>query len=245
MLRPYAIWSPPWDHKVGGIRALYALRDELRARGCKAWMHDDHQPAGAIVVYPEIVRDNPLNAERIVRWRLAPAEVPDDGLTVDWIDYGWGNPTMAVDLIDHEMFARREGPRNGIVGWVHKGRMVGDFPGGTAVITPEWPATREELADLLAHAAFLISFDEFSLVNLEALLLGTPVLLHPSGRFDRRALEAQGWPRCGVAWSPDELDAARDATKGAWPWYLGECERMAAEIDRFIELTQARWPSSG
>lgn len=249
MLRPYAIWSPPWDHKVGGIRALYELAFELQARGHEATIHIEGSTAydrEAIAVYPEIVRDSPLGLDRIVRWRLAPAEVPDDGLTVDWIDYGWGNPTMAVDLIDHEMFARREGPRCGAAVWVHKGSMdPSQVPGQVAMMTADWPATREGVADLLASVEVLISFDEFSLVNLEALLLGTPVLLHPSGRFDRRALEAQGWPLCGVAWSPDELESAREATKGAWPWYLGECERMAHEIDRFIDITQARWPSSG
>lgn len=247
-MRPYVIWSPPWDHKVGGIRALYALRDELQTRGCVAHMHDEvvFDP-GAIVVYPEIVQDNPLGAERIVRWRLSPADVPDDGMVVDWIDYGAGNRVMAVDLIDDPaLFARRSGPRSGVAVWIHKGRADLDaIPSGAVQMTSNTPETREGVADLLGRVEYLVSFDEFSAVNVEAILLGTPVLLYPTVRFTREELMAQRWPKHGVAWRPEEIEQARYRTASAWAWYATEQRRMAASVSEFVHGTQARWPSSG
>lgn len=247
MSRPYVVWSPPWDHKVGGIRALYKLVDELRAHGCDATIASGGADPEAIVVYPEIVQDNPLRAERIVRWRLAPADVPADGYTVDWLDYGAGNPVLTLDLIDAELFARRPNPyRSGVALWVHKGRADLDLiPPGAVQITSNTPETREGVADLLARSEYLLSFDEFSTVNLEAILLGTPVLLYPTVRFTRAELLAQGWPHYGVAWSPDEVGSARMCTTLAWDWYRSEQVRFAAMVDEFVHATQERWPSSG
>lgn len=248
-MRPYIIWSPPWDHKVGGIRALYALRDELRARGCEAWMHDEVVlDPEAIVVYPEIVQDNRLNAERIVRWRLSPAEVPDDGLTFDWTDYGGLYPRLMVDLVDDAIrFAPRGRERSGVVVWIHKGKADLDvIPDGAVHMGTHGPETREGVADLLGGCDYLISFDEFSSVNIEAILLGTPVLLYPTvGHFTHDELMAQNWPKHGIAWRPDDLPLARDRTASAWAWYATEQRRMARELDSFIFETQRQWPTSG
>ena len=244
--RPYVVWSPPWDHKVGGIRALYRLVEELQARGLDAAVASGGADPEAIVVYPEIVPDNPLRAERIVRWRLAPGEVPEDGLTVDWLDYGADNPRLTLDLIDSELFARRPGPRSGVALWVHKGRADVDLiPPGAVQITSNTPERREDVAALLARSEYLVSFDEFSTVNVEAILLGTPVLLYPTVRFTREELLAQRWPYFGVAWSPDELPMARQCTTLAWDWYRGEQVKFAGMVDEFVRITQERWPTSG
>lgn len=67
-MRPYVIWSPPWDHKIGGIRALYRLAEELADRSQTVTIsHGEHVDLDAITVYPEIVQDNPLRATCIVR----------------------------------------------------------------------------------------------------------------------------------------------------------------------------------
>lgn len=246
-MRPYVIWSPPWDHKIGGIRALYRLAAELADRGCTVTVSNgEHVDPDAITVYPEIIQNNPLGASRIVRWLLNRAHVPDDGLAFDWQDTGSGNPLLTVDLVNHDLLQRRVGPRSGVALVVRKGTLDPSLvPAGATEITRTWPARYEDTLDLLARSEHLISFDEFSLLNLEALMLGTPVLLYPTGRWSRAEVEAQEWTQHGVAWSPSELDAAREATKGAWPWYLEQCEQYQHRINTFVAATQARWPACG
>lgn len=246
-MRPYVIWSPPWDHKVGGIRALYRLADEIADRGCTVTVSNgQHVDPDAITVYPEIVTGNPLGATRIVRWLLNKAPIPDDGLAFDWQDTGNGHPLLTVDLIDRDLLARRDGPRTSVA-WVER-KGTADralIPSGAIEITRTWPERYEDTLDLIASAAYLISFDEFTQLTMEALLLGTPVLLYPTGRWTRAEIEAQGWTQHGVAWAPDELDQAREATTGAWPWYLAEVAQYGQHIDEFVQTTQERWPACG
>ena len=244
-MRPFVIWSPPWDHRIGGIRALYALRDGLRSRGFTADLHTERTDPDAITVYPEIVRDNPLGATRIVRWRLNKATLPDDGLVFDWQPTGDGAPLLTFDLVDHELLARRDGPREGVAVVIRKGTAdPARIPSGAVEITRTWPAQRQATVDLLASVDHVVSFDEFTMLNLEAVLLGTPVVLYPSGRWTRAEIEFIGLPP-GICWRPDDIDAARDATRDAWPWHQAQANGYSALLDSFVEETQTRWPTSG
>lgn len=241
-MRPVCIWTPAFDHKVGGIRALHRLRDDLVARGVDAYMHVDRpRSAGDIVVYPEIVPDNPLGAERFVRWLLNRAQFPND------VCYVWEPrldpdlPVLTVDIVDRDLFAHRAGPRSGTVVWVHKGiESPLLIPPGSVRMTSSWPADRGGVAELLGSAELLVSFDAYSTVNTEAILLGTPVRLHCTGRWSIE--EVRGWYPYGVALQDDEMDWARSSVGMAHRWYADWCARMSASVDRFVEDCSRRWP---
>lgn len=244
-MRPYVIWSPPWDHKVGGIRALYALRDGLLDRGLDARLSGEPFNPESIAVYPEIVQDNPFRVERIVRWRLNKAQVPNDGLVFDWMPSGDGAPLLTFDISDHDLLARREGPRSGTALVVRKGTVKPSLvPPGAIEITRDWPAERQATIDILATVDHLVSFDEFTQLNEEACLLGTPVVIYPSGRWSRAEIEAIG-VMPGTCWDVADLEYAQEATRDAWPWHLERIATYPALLDRFIEETQARWSTSG
>lgn len=237
-LIPYSIWSPPYSHNSGGLRALRVLGDELRARGCDATVGHDYQP-GAIAVYPEIVDDNPLGADRIVRWLLQAKPVPADGLTYAWAS-GMGDwPVLTVDIIEPDLFYPRPGPRHGIGVWIHKG--IADLnlvPDGAHRISHGWPATRGELADLLGSLDHLRSFDAFSAMNAEATLCGTPVVILDRSADAVRLTQTAGWPSAGIAWSLDDLDQARHTVAHAHDHYTQLRAQFAASIDQFIADTQ-------
>lgn len=95
----YFIWTPSWTHKSSGVRALHLLCHALNESGEKAYLFPSEpkfccnpalntpigtnvvndweafQNAGLdyVVIYPDIVRGNPLGAEHVVRYLLAPA----------------------------------------------------------------------------------------------------------------------------------------------------------------------------
>lgn len=237
-LIPYAIWSPPYSHNSGGLRALRVLGEELRARGHEATVGQEPE-LGAISVYPEIVDDNPHNASRIVRWLLQSKRVPADGLTYAWAT-GMGDwPVLTVDIIEPDLFYPRTGPRSGIGVWIHKG--VTDhslIPDGAQRISHGWPATRGELADLLGSLDYLLSFDAFSALNAEATLCGTPVVILDRSVDAVQLTRSAGWPSAGIAWHMDDLEDARRTVPDAVAHYTQLRGQFAASIDQFIADTQ-------
>lgn len=241
-LRPYAVWSPAYAHYCGGIRALYRLVEELHARNVPAHIGDPIT-GEEIVVYPEIIDSNPFNAPRVVRWKLNQATLPNDGMTFAWAK-NMGHPVLTVDIIEPHLFYPRTGPRKGVAFWVHKGQadpLV--IPPGAVQITHGWPARREELADLLGSVEYLLSFDPFTAMVPEALLCGTPVLIHaPRSTWTREQIESHGWIKHGVAWQPAELPIAKAHVHLAVDHYQHLRREFAASIDHFIRQTQAEWP---
>ncbi len=75
------IYLPRFDERSGGLRMYWRLPRLIRAAGfdcCATEGQCDVKP-GDIVVYPDCVRDNPLNASQVVRYFCAPASWSDNG----------------------------------------------------------------------------------------------------------------------------------------------------------------------
>ena len=150
---PYFIFAPAWTHKSSGVRALHMLCHALNERGQKAYLFpsaaavrhpflntpfamdvmndfEAFKDSGIahIVVYPDIVKGNPLGAKKVVRWLLAPAGayggdimfLPSDkvyGYTKDIAE-----PVLCLPTFDYKVFypPYSHSPRNGAVFYSHK-----------------------------------------------------------------------------------------------------------------------------
>lgn len=222
----------------GGIRALHVLRDELRARGLRASMTWEGWDRESIMVYPEIVSNNPEGSERIVRWLLNRATLPQDGLTFAW-EKGMGDwPLLTVDIIE-PFWEPHRGPRSGVGYWVGKGVFdAGQVPAGALEVSRSNYTRRDELHCFLKGLDYFISFDAFSAINVEAALCGTPVLILGEGPWGRAHFEEHGWIKHGVAWEWGELEQAREEVNLAWWDYQRKRETFPATIDRFVSMTQ-------
>ena len=225
----------------GGIRALHVLRDELTTRGINAWMtyqlpnHPD-----AITIYPEIVNTNPMDAKRIVRWKLNQATLPEDGLTVAWESGMGDHPLLTVDIMEPDLWRPFQGPRGGVGFWVGKGTAdMSQVPDGAIEVTRGNFLTRVELAQFLGTLDYFISFDPFSAINVECAMAGTPVVVlgkHPL--WTRERFEEHGWVKHGIAWSWDELGQAKEEANLAYWDYQHKRREFTQRIDRFITLSQ-------
>ena len=246
-MRPVQIWIGGYYHMSGGIRALHVLRDELTARGVDAWM-TYQMPAvnhpDAITIYPEIVNTNPMDAKRIVRWKLNKAELPDDGLTYAW-ETGMGNhPLLTVNIVEDFFHPRPNRKTYNVAYWVGKGIKYPEIiPAGAQEISRDNHPNREELAKYLASLDYLISFDPFTAINLEAVLSGTPVLIYaPHNTWQQHHIQAHGWLPYGVAWDPSELPEARETVHRARGHYEALKSVFSARVDAFVDTISTRWP---
>ena len=235
----YEIWIGGYFHMSGGIRALHVLKNELRQRGLEAWMRYERHDPSALGVYPEIVEGNPEGYERFVRWYLNTAD-PTPDPTFAW-ETGMGDyPLLTVDIIERDLFKPAPGPRRGVAYWVGKGSLDSRFvPDGAVEINRSNFPTRPELAEFMQSIDYLISFDPFTAVNIEAVCCGTPVLIRSQDiRWSRAAVQAHGWTPFGVAWSMEELSEARANVRLAFDHYDSLRPVFQQRIDAFVEATQ-------
>src|SRR6185295_8456760 len=85
----FVIYCPPYTEKSSGVRALHRLCHLLNTAGYRAVVHtrtlgphsvnkkwqtplwsEGSTAESTVVIYPEIIVGNPLQAKRIVRWTL-------------------------------------------------------------------------------------------------------------------------------------------------------------------------------
>ncbi len=261
--RPYVIHAPSYRGNSGGVRALYALCHELRTRGLDATVKDCggatrtgeacpwDAPAAAgsdrdaVHVVPEVYGSPPH--PRVVRWLLNRERHPGAaGERWAWCPaVGPGLPTLAVNPVELDTFRPKDRPGRGTLYYVGKGTFdPSAVPPGSLEIAPDWPADRPQLAELLRRADTLVLFDPLCALAVEAVLCGTPVLLHAAGGgWDADPTAGTAFDLPGVARSPAELDAARAAVGTAYGVYLSRLPGLGAAVDRFVSETQAKWPA--
>ena len=238
MVTGYEIWIGGYFHMSGGIRALHVLKQELLNRGLPAWMKYEKHDKNALAVYPEIVAGNPEGYERFVRWYLNYAP-PTADQTFAW-ETGMGDyPLLTVDIIEPDLWTPRTERGRGVAYWVGKGafdsRLV---PSGAVQISRKNFPTREELAAFIKTLDYLISFDPFTAVNVEAVCAGVPVLIRgDDARWSRAKVEAHGWTPFGVAWSMEELPEARATVRLAYDHYQSLRQMFQQRIDDFVTAT--------
>jgi len=245
-MRPVQIWIGSYYHMSGGVRALHSLRDELLQRGFQSWMtyqlpainHPD-----AITVYPEIVNNNPWDATRIVRWKLNRIDLPDDGLTYSW-ETGMGDhPLLTVNIIEDFWYPRPNTKTSNVGYWIGKGTVdQAVLPKGAQLISRDNHPDRKELAAYIASLDYLVSFDPLSIVNLEAVISGTPVHIHAPGHtWDHTTIRNHGWLPYGVTWAGN-IDKARATIPKAREHYEALKVVFSSRVDSFVEDIETEWP---
>lgn len=159
----------------------------------------------AIVIYPEVMQLNPLNAPNVVRYVLnnpnnngySIFHQPEDYF-VAWSRNYWDNPDHLLtilfdDPIFHDQDTLPAELRRMDLTYVGKGSDFGEcfkMP-GTVMLERRWPSERESLAVLLRNTRYLLTWDLVTQTNIDALRCGAiPVVLrwHP---FDANVMTTE------------------------------------------------------
>lgn len=229
----YVIVAPPLARN-NGVRALYTLHDVLRNRGYEAFMYCPEEGLPqyhymntinaqtrktGIVVYPEIVRGNPLRFNNVVRYVLYYPGVFGDGTTsyhesekvFTWDLPYYNAPCLLLPCMDTTLFYNNGEEKTVDCYFVHKKGIWRKVPeiAGLTEINMTYPETRDELAALLRKTRTLYSFDEKSMLNIEAKCCGATVKIVTENGF-------------------------RDCDD--WDCYSSDIPRQ--QLDHFIQVTQ-------
>jgi len=220
----FLIQTPNYAHTSAGIRALYRLGHHLNAAGYRTAMVAMSEPLvtasgwctpihsgpveDSIVIYPEIVPGNPLQADRVVRWCLNnPGLLGGDSFYADEEMVFVFNPTrlglvskavskplgprrvLNVALIDPTCIYPDPNVEKTIdCCFTYKGaalRARSPLPFESQLVHLEdVTPTMQALGDVLRRTRTLYSYDHASTVLKEAAICGCRVLVvHEDGRL--------------------------------------------------------------
>lgn len=195
----YVIYTPKYAAS-NGIRVLYKLADELIKRGYNVFLFSEPSEGknyqyinkltkelkdDAVVVYPEVIFGNPLNAKKVVRYVLYYPGVNGGDIKYDENDlvftfnheYYKNADLLSISTMDTSLFYKDETQKDINCYFVNKGGKWKDIPEfkDFVEINMLYPATREELAKLLRRTKKLYSYDRHTLLTEEAYACGCDV----------------------------------------------------------------------
>lgn len=211
----------------------------------------------AIVVYPEDVVGNPLEAEIVVRWigcRMGAGSEPEpekygpDDLIVHLGD----EPPHAlvsagrlrVPVSDPDVFREpdysADQSRSGNVVYLGRyrdyGLPVDDFLAGATVVTRGEAKAPAELAELYRRSSLFFTYEPTA-ASLDALLCGCPTVYLPSPLNEGMGPPAHG---CAIGAGEADVARARETVGLAIEAYKSDVAGFEAELRRFIDMTQER-----
>ena len=253
-MKPYYVWSPPYRHNSGGIRALYLLAEKLKEAGYEAYNTLDKPSIDEyIAVYPEIVHGNPWNAPRVARWVLnRPAALGGDKVYDDKELVFSHNP-LFLPFIENKVsgilflpdmraeFYRDDNVRkSNIAYYVGKGKYIqGIVPEGARQIV--WHDPPEgKFGDFLRTCNTLYCFDNLTGIVHEAAMCGCISIIIPDGTYERENYVTSGYGLFGIAWGTDEKEIqwAKDSIKYLPRFIDLRREEAKEQLKNFIEVTQ-------
>jgi hypothetical protein len=210
--------------------------------------------ADTIVVYPEIVRGNPLNAPNVVRWLLY--YTPDESYEFSAdemffrVDRNFDHPGIPGDVPDLFLYEinpayRNEGRRDrkGACYMVRKGLNKPRIPETENAECLDG-RSHEEIARAFNRCAVFYSYDEATMYSQYAALCGCLSVVIP-GDYPSRDAWSEGYTiaRYGIAYGLSDLEHAHATMHLVRP-LLEQREREGLESVRsFIALTQQRFGS--
>lgn len=286
---PYYVCAPPWVQSSAGIRALYLLCHSLNRLGFEAYV--THEPLGPgcppstttalkapilakchveehynlgltpIMLYPETVSGNPLEAPMVARWVLNfPGLLGGDAsYAPDEICFGYsrelaaaaGHPGRVLHMptVDTRLFYPPAGSQKREGGCffaskyqvVHGGKL---FPitRGCVEITRQFvdSPTAAQVADLLRRSEVFYAYENTALAT-EAVLCGCPAVFLPNPHLTEVIGRKELGPE-GYAWgaSPEEIERARATVSQGAINYLKTYDIFHDQLDEFIAITQER-----
>jgi hypothetical protein len=277
-LPTYIVYAPTLNVNSGGALAMNELAETLASLGERSLVwplgkprdaedRDLVEEAGfrcevaragdlddsAIVIYPEVVQGNPLQAAQVVRWLLnKPGRLtgsynfgPDEmffaysGYADDPPLTG-GAPRLFTLTLNPVYRERNGGQRTGSCFMVRKGKDKAFVHPPDAVQLDE--RSHDEIAAAFNAAETFYCYDEATLYSQYAALCGCTSIVVPGLYPDRAAwVQARPVARYGVAFGLDDIEHAVATRHLVLDHLERHAEAGRASVGAFAALTRAQF----
>ena len=271
----YIIVAPNYVSNSAGIICLYRLCHDLNLRGYPSFIFGSQTTSEKyiapllssgdlskwvldryVVVYPETVPGNPLNAKRVARWVLnKPGLLGGDRVySESELVFNYANAyapairnkvagKLYLPTIDESIFFN-DGDSDRFRGlecfYVGKSSFKEGFFDRNRVfeITRDSPKKRE-LGKLFRASKVLYCFDNSTILTYEAIMCGCPVVIIPDGTQEKSDYINGELGINGIAWGVEELPRAKADVGLLKKKYADLKASYDLQLTQFISLTQA------
>jgi O-antigen biosynthesis protein len=251
MNRPYSIVTPDFDVTSGGIRVMWGLYGWLLTKGQVVHVNAQYQNPNFVAVYPEIMHDNPVKADHVVRYILnkpgvmsangvpGPTEFdPRDHMYYFSRLFGQAedeNHYMFLPILDMHLFRDQKKKRTKKAVFFGKGQDLGLHPKNCLEINRAVASDQEYLADLLNECEVLYCYDPVTAMTELARLCGVRIIMF-NPAYTKEQFEQYEPGMNGISWGKDEeikLD-----TEAFREHYTALRKTFEERLENFIEETQ-------
>jgi hypothetical protein len=237
----YVIWSPGFNINSGGILCLHYLCHLLNEIKHDAYIYyknkentkynnyglnikiwpNHHVDDNTIVIYPEIVDHNPLNAKNIVRWLLhkpgfwtGRVNYGSDDLIVAHGKHMGGdlydikdNHVLNIVYILKSIYFNLNLPKNNICYSIRKGKNY-------SICHPEHAIcidgkSHDEISYIFNTCHTFISYDIYSYYSVYAALCGCDSIVIPESNISKQQWKPDIKDTYGLAYGFDDIEYAR------------------------------------
>ncbi|MEO1949615.1 hypothetical protein [Thioclava sp.] len=209
----------------------------------------------AIVVYPETVRGNPLEAERVARWLLnrpgllGGNETLDPGEEVFFYQEAFAEGVapvspdrlLRVRWLRDDVYRDENRPRSGSCRMIRKGTdTLSQIPEGDRAI-PLDGLSHQEIAEVFNKTEVFYCHDLYTMYAYYAALSGCVPVVVP-----RPGLSAEDWRdgfelKHGVAYGEEEIDWARATRNQLIADMAAAKEQETENVLRFLAILKERF----
>jgi hypothetical protein len=253
-LRPRPVPAPWWYRCTYAItriyRPLYRTKPGQPVRLARTSDVDD-----SIVVYPETVAGNPLQAKRCVHWLLYRKEhLLDSGMLQPGDLYfcyqeAFNNPHKGLDyggvlhVVDLMMDVYRNthpGERSGACYMLRKGKSREDLPSLRGKLVVDG-MSHQALAKIFNQTKYCYFYDPFTAYSWYAAACGCIPVVVPVPGMTREEWEPDGGRKPGIAYGEDDIPYAMES-RDVLLRGMADAETKSIEsVQRFVEITRAHF----
>lgn len=263
----YLIWSPEFSHQSGGITALHKLAESIAKKGIECYItthgtvfgslakpiagiHNfEYDRSTTMVIYPEVIIGNPLNATHVTRWLLnTPGVCGGDGiyskndLVYTYSDYYYSPVDKRIDgklwIFDFKtnIFYNENRNRSGQCFIVKKGRGKPlDKHRADAISIENFPGD-EALREIFNKCEYFICYDDACFHTVQAAMCGcTPIIIPRHDMDFNEYMDKNEMFRYGIAYGFDTIDHARNTQPQIMEHIKSLEDKSNKQLEKYIE----------